>query len=172
MGCDIHLYVEYRNPKWNGESWHNFGSETNPGRDYNVFSHLAGVRTGGETIEHPPPRGMPKDAAFAARWDNQLYVDDDHAVDDEYCSSANAESWVKGGCSEWLDAEHTKVSHPDNHTHSWLTLDEFTEALGCAEAWAKTRGYGVDAEYGALLAAMAYLAKRGHEVRIVFWFDN
>jgi hypothetical protein len=50
---------------------------------------------------------------------------------------------------------------PDYHTHSWLTADEFQQAMQRAEA--------EHPEYLAVLAAMRAL---GPESRIVFCFDN
>ena len=45
MGCDIHLYIEYKNKKvaFDGykDSWHSFGKQINPGRNYAMFALMA-----------------------------------------------------------------------------------------------------------------------------------
>lgn len=52
----------------------------------------------------------------------------------------------------------------DWHSHSWLTADEFEEALTRA-----SKQWEVPKEYRAALATMREL---GSTARIVFWFDN
>lgn len=42
MGCDIHCYVEFQDYR---EHWNSFGGRVNPGRDYDTFKKLAGVRS-------------------------------------------------------------------------------------------------------------------------------
>ena len=68
MGCDIHLYIEYKNKmvEFDGYkySWHDFGKCINPGRNYVLFALMAGVRNyGNELPVIVPRRGMPEDAA-------------------------------------------------------------------------------------------------------------
>ena len=45
MGCDIHLYIEYKNKKvaFDGykDNWHSFGQRINPGRNYAMFALMA-----------------------------------------------------------------------------------------------------------------------------------
>ena len=66
MGYDIHMVMEYRavpgaeDPKpW----WWAFGGVCNPGRDYQLFNRLAGVR-GPKDGALIPARGLP--AAFSS----------------------------------------------------------------------------------------------------------
>lgn len=161
MGCDIHCYVEYY---WPGEDhsngkkrWRDFGQRINPGRNYTLFGYLAGVRR--DVTPVVPPRGVPRDLAWAASDDYWLWL--------EGKDRARAARWVEQGDSVYRhnDAgEPQWVSHPDYHTHSWLTPDEFEKALVLA---GETTG-----EYRALLAAMRSLEKDGDKVRLVFWFDN
>lgn len=70
MGCDIHLYMEYRTSK--GESWHAIAAgEFYQPRYYHYFSLLAGVRQ--RDIEQPvfQPRGLPSDLGYQVQseWD-------------------------------------------------------------------------------------------------------
>ena len=56
MGCDIHVCVEVRYRtlgRWTGT-----GELLNPGRYYDAFGRLAGVRRDG-----PAPKGLPPDAS-------------------------------------------------------------------------------------------------------------
>lgn len=107
MGCDIHMYVEYkRQEKWvNGDyfkenQYYDSNDESEPkyaiielygSRNYSLFSTLAGVRDYSEKVEPvSEPKGFPEDSCEFVR--------------KEY------EDW---DC--------------DGHTHSWLTLKELKE---------------------------------------------
>lgn len=174
MGADIHCYIEHgrRRKSHDGEGeeiyWSAFNySGLNPGRNYDVFGALAGVcRDDNQMFEL---RGLPDDLGFAARMDNQLYVvadDDPSAEHERFCSRSNAESWVNSGCSKWANDKKTTVTHPDWHSHSWLTPAEWRQVIEAEYE------YGPDDEYFAIAAAMEELERRGELVRIVFWFDN
>lgn len=175
MGCDIHMYVEYR-AKDSGH-WYTFGQKINPGRNYRLFGLLAGVRSGEEPMFQP--RGMPEDAAFSSRYDNSLCVAADGSGEG-MASLENAKRWVSSGYSKILVKGSTGgvknssseveigdiISHPDWHTHSWLTLDEYKSVL-------KKYKESHILEYKALAGAMSVLSNRGeNDVRVVFWFDN
>lgn len=54
----------------------------------------------------------------------------------------------------------------DAHTSSWLTVDEFAQAL---EVYGQKEGWTVPPVYTATLAFMRTL---GDSARLVFWFDN
>ncbi len=155
MGCDIHCYIECRDPKQ--PRWRDFGGRINPGRDYRVFEKLAGVRGFDEPEVHP--RGFPNDSAYKASDDYWLYITDTEG--DGYCTREQAERYVEGGCV-WCNEDKQRVSHPDWHSHSWLTPDEFERAITGFEA----------PEYKAILAAMRSFESQGCESRLVFWFDN
>lgn len=102
-------------------------------RNYSVFSQLAGVRGNAEPIV--PLRGFPDDSGWQAQHDN---------------------AWIN-------DEDRTFISHPDWHSHSWLTPEEFAQAINDID---------VTPDYVACLAAMMALHNRGWKSRIVFWFDN
>ena len=98
MGCDIHLYVEKRlkNGDWafvrnlnegiNGEGLRPWGEQGKAvggfwrlsGRNYNLFSRLAGVRGPG-----PAPKGLPNDVSE--------FLDEEH---ERYRSDAHSASWA------------------------------------------------------------------------------
>ena len=60
MGCDIHVFVEYK--LYGGDRWSNFGGEFRLPRNYTLFGYLAGIR--GYADPKIPPRGMPKDPSW------------------------------------------------------------------------------------------------------------
>ncbi len=157
MGCDIHLYIEYKHTEDN--LWSNFGKRINPGRNYGVFADLAGVRNSYGVTPATVPRGYPEDAAFATADDYWLNVTE---VEGEgCCSPKQAEVYVSYG-SRYSDETKNFVSNPDWHSHSWLTPDEYAKAIdGHAEP-----------EYRAILAALRSFEADGYQARVVFWFDN
>ena len=167
MGCDIHLYPEYRSRTT--AQWEPFGK--NMGwRDYTLFGFLAGVRGEGPPVV--APRGIPKDAStFGALSDHLLLITDNPEFFDSegWVSRERAEEWLaKGWSTLWSD---DRITSPDDHTPSWLTLEEYEEAVSrCETAYPE---HGVAEEYTAIAAALRHLRdERGCEVRVVFWFDN
>lgn len=159
MGCDIHCYIEYKSAG-SDSRWQDFGGRINPGRNYEIFAKLAGVRNYQELTPVAEPRGFPEDAAFAADGDHWMYVTETNGKG--YCSPSRAESMVVSGSSRYKDAEKMFVSNPDWHSHSWLTTDEYASVV---------EGTG-EPEYEAVLAAMRSFEEGGAKARIVFWFDN
>lgn len=174
MGADVHMYVEYNskerlphaNPAFN--SWRSFGDRINPGRNYNLFGLLAGVRCEGEIFA---VRGLPENLGWSANGDSTLYITES-GDDDGCCTLGQAESYEKWGSTIHKDAngKPTKVDHPDWHSHSWLTVDELQQVF---DAYFTKHGQNVGVEYRALLSAMRALENEGkNDVRVVFWFDN
>ena len=166
MGCDIHIYVEYK--EVSSKNWYPFGRRFNPGRSYNLFDKLAGVR--GCSSPETAGRGIPKDVSWAADHDNIVSIDyklmPNHGSSDNCVDSVTAAKWVETCGSKYIEdqivsgGKPSAVTNPDWHSRSWCTSKEF----------AKVVKYG-GAEYKALLAAVKYL-ERNHEVRLIFWFDN
>lgn len=159
MGCDIHCYIEYRDK--GSEHWNSFGGKINPGRDYDAFARLAGVRNYGRRTGALPPRGRlgQGDCGWAAYSDSICYVSENGESDTTKRSTA--ERWVKQGSSVWTDERKSAVTNPDWHSHTWLSLQEWKDAT--VEA---------GPEYHAMTAAMASLENDGYETRVVMWFDN
>lgn len=85
-----------------------------------------------------------------------------------YVKPDRAAKWVGSGSSRWRPGRPDYVSHPDWHTHSWLTPGEWEAALKAVPGVTRK----TEPEYFALLAAMRSLEASGFEVRCVFWFDN
>lgn len=66
MGCDIHMYIEYRKKGREGQ-FASLGGRINPGRNYELFAAMAGVRTYERREVMFEPRGLPPDAGYDAR---------------------------------------------------------------------------------------------------------
>lgn len=167
MGCDIHCYIEHR-PKDEKGDWNGFGGRINPGRYYAMFSILAGVRSGEDCPKLFSPKGIPVDLGYESNDDNRLFISDTKS--DDYVSKERAAEWVAKGYSKLVD-EHW-VTNPDWHSHSWLTPDEYQQAVECYNEFANPHGYHLDVEYLAILDCLRSFEKHGEDARLVFWFDN
>lgn len=199
MGCDIHMYVEYRKSVNSNFIWVNgdhfkmnpyFGDpgeaqferiELHGNRNYALFTTLCGVQDYSEkTIPVSDPKGIPEDCC----------------------------QYVKSECERW---------DGDGHTHSWATLKELREYQQkghklkysglisqkqiadlnngiTPNSWCQgTNAVGYERreweeENTVLNPLIAKMQKRAHElmqwdweeydaanddkIRIVFWFDN
>jgi hypothetical protein len=137
MGCDIHLYIEYKSKKTEFDGydsgWQSFGKSINPGRNYAMFGLMANVRncySDGKLPVLVEPRGMPEDAGYTATDDNRIYISETKSED--YVSMETAKRWVESGSSKFIndkDGNPTWVTQPDWHSHSWLTTSEFESVL-------------------------------------------
>lgn len=168
MGCDTHMYIEYR--KKGNEDWSPYGGRINPGRNYFIFGILAQVRC--ETEFSFPPKGLPKKLAYKADHDNRLYISDSN--EEGYTTMERAESWVRSGSSKFIndrEGNPTWVTHPDWHSHSWLSTDEFEKAMEFYRQQESGSKYP-EPEYEALLSSMKCFEELGYDCRVVFWFDN
>lgn len=185
MGCDIHMYIEYkdkeiseaREKRGESEYWSNFGTRFNPGRNYAMFAVLAGVR--GNYKDSFEPKGkLPIDTmGWTTLGDATLYITEDEEIADleGYVTLERAKSWRS--CEIYYSGgKPTRVEIPDWHSHSWLTIEELESAYQIYlkhmnEEWPGEEVV-VPSEYKAVLAAMKSLAENGDTVRVVFWFDN
>lgn len=180
MGCDIHMYIQYRNieetesRKERNEKpcWLSFGDGFNPGRNYTLFGILAGVRDWPDNEEKMfEARGLPDfELGWSARQDNILYItEDEECREGGYCTLKQAERWGRK-IVRHEDGKPWYTYHPDWHSHSWLTTKELSQAY----RWYKSvSGYSLSLEYRVLLKTMKALEDGGkNEVFVVFWFDN
>jgi hypothetical protein len=162
MGCDIHAYAEYKSA--NNDNWQTFGGEIVLDRNYKAFGQLAGVRSAGNPVF--PVRGLPHDLACRSSNDWWVFITEDGDLEQGYASPEKAAYWVANcRCTYRQDSQgkNSWVSHPDWHTPSWLTGDEWRKAI---------EGLEFGHEYRAVGAALSSLEQEGHETRVVFWFDN
>lgn len=173
MGCDIHMHLEFKDPKPNphiregASPWRGW-ARIYMARDYELFGYLAGVRSSVDPVV--APRGIPNDISWDTADEWYLRIHDEFAGQDMsgYCTLAKAQEWSKYGHKIFNDDEGKpyKVEHPDWHTPTWLTLDEYTQALSKI----KPEPYGMS--YWAMLGAMKELDWYHMDTRLVFWFDN
>lgn len=193
MGCDVHFYLEYCSKerreevlagKENGRGekvtmyWQSLGGQLSMGRNYTMFGFLSqGVRS--DFSDGFAPKGLPTDGmSWGTEVDAYLTINDKYAEDDNdghYCTLANAERWATHGNKIYYNSDGTpwRVDHPDWHSHSWLTIEEYEQALGHYNKLKDTDEYwGVPEAYNAVLAAMKSLENDGFYTRVVFWFDN
>ena len=153
MGCDIHLYIEYKNKKvaFDGykDNWHSFGQRINPGRNYAMFALMANVRnhySDGKLPVLVEPRGIPDDAEYYSSGDDRIYISEEKYDGEHSVTMERAKSWVESGSSKFINnqkGEPTWVTDPDNHSHSWLTTSEFetiiNNYLELESGWHKER---------------------------------
>ncbi len=170
MGCDIHLMIERKKgeQKWSAFSY----SQMNPGRDYRMFTAMAGVRCYNDDIETMEPKGFPEDAGWATVNEHSFYVSEEETDESGYTSRESAERWVSQKIAEWVDDKKHRVTDPDAHSQSWLTPDEFEKCLNNVNGLCDTAKYPVDPEYQAILAVLRTYEMLKYETRIVFWFDK
>lgn len=172
MGADIHCYVEYTEKAGSVplDDWQCFGGRINPGRNYYLFGLLAGVRGGPPIFE---PRGMPQSYSYEVRGDHLIYVSDGGG--ENTVTPERAEQLVNSCCAQYVKsvngAEKAFITHPDYHSHSFLSLDEYACVLKECEK-AIDYKYSISPEYYAVKAAMMELEKLGYVSRLVFWFDS
>ena len=166
MGCDIHLHIETRRKKRANDEliWFPFGGEFRLWRNYDLFGRLAGVRSATPALVKA--RGIPDDLAYTAAGTYWIHVGDDDSWEggNRSVSLDRAQQWGTATKRD-KDGNIKYVADPDCHTPTWLTPEEFREALGDTPAeWI--------ADYHAVLAAAGMLSFLGHDVRLVIWFDN
>ena len=122
MGCDIFCYIDYDDFQTKDGGWYVscFASDIAFGRNYTLFSLMAGVRHDPHTDNFTPlfqPRGLPKDISWNAKNAYTMYVSDD-CEGKGYCSIEDATRWVHSGRSKWIGEK--RISRPDWHSASWL----------------------------------------------------
>lgn len=175
MGTDIHMYVQYREKERANSQydfWYSFGERINPGRCYDMFAILSdGVR--GRWKKHFRAKGLPTKMGYSAENDAYLWIrekdEDPRDYENRSCTLEDALRWGREIIRD-KEGKPFKTAHPDWHSHSWLNVSEFEQAL----KWYKEQTkYTPSVEYRALFKAMKELENRGkNEVIVVFWFDN
>jgi hypothetical protein len=172
MGCDIHLYIEYKSKNTENEYWWGFGGRYNPGRNYAIFGLMAkGVRC--EFPESFPIKGLPNVLGYKSKSDNLLYICEEEGEGN--CKLRDAWRWHESGASKIIfhNEQPTWVTNPDWHSHSWLSADEFQSVWDNYIKIARANGYGdEEPEWEAVNVLLQHFKNKGYEARIVFWFDN
>lgn len=183
MGCDIHTYVEYA--EWTQRDglpyWSNF-TKNGGSRNYLMFGVLAGVRV--PDVQLFSPKGMPEGSmGYGTADDYWLSVAPDAhpewADTEGYTDIESATRWVESGYSTGERDDNgrlRRVSGPDWHSHSWLTLAEHKQAMSHYQSVISEQYPGEDktvpSEWLAMAAAMQAFEDAGKQTRLIFWFDN
>jgi hypothetical protein len=187
MGCDIHGVIEYKTNGRADDPFYAFCELTCPQRDYDVFYAIAGVRQRDRVINMFKPRGLPKNASSTVVSATSLFVvrDDHPGLDYKYnhVGITKALKWIAEGSSKLFVAgdknaidqcgEHSFITHPNYHSHSYLYADELESALAALEEDKMLDG---GSDYWSVLETMKSLQKtkglNPDQVRLVFWFDS
>ena len=138
MGCDIHLHTEI---KIDGV-WHHY-SCPNVGRDYRIFTKMAGVRniTGIEPFSEP--RGLPKDTTRIVQLSSQFWGSDGHS-------------------HSWLNAEEIFQLEAFVARLSDKSCDFGRIFYGrWGDIWESRATSGHDP-----------MRRKIQDIRFIFWFDN
>lgn len=173
MGTDIHCYIEYTHPTYKKSNgifkWHGFGSGNFGSRCYPLFDALFALQRPGEICGD---RNIPQDISNDTRKHYMLDISDDgiSESDDDYyrrITFDQAISWIDPHSRIEVDENGflNSISCPDYHSDSWLTADEFDQAIDSIESV-------IDPEYHAMVSICRTYEKFGYTARIVFWFDN
>ena len=172
MGCDIHAFVELVSKE--DQTRVSSIAEFNLGRDYRLFTVLAGVRVS-EQLLFPEPKGIPKSLGWQTGDKYYMVVvpDNEPGEEENTVKRSSAEEYVKDGFSTWEDPKNQwRISSPDWHTPSYLNTKELEDAIqvyGPANA-----GLEGTREIRGVLSLMKTLDQdnKKTEARFVFWFDN
>ena len=159
MGCDIHLFIEYKENTSN--NWWCFGSEINPGRNYSIFAHLCGVRNYHNIKPITEPRGLPDDVSFDVLSANTYCMSDHKDCGDDFIYKPEAIKLILKGYAKPYGND--RIVRPDWHSHSWATAKELNQVL---------KEINCNAEWEVVLAILKKFEELGKDTRIVFWFDN
>ena len=169
MGCDIHLFVEYktRNTTNDWESVSNGKIIVN--RNYYLFGCLCkGVRYLNEKAFKE--RGIPVDLRiWSSAWDDiYMLIDDEPEGPENTCTTSDAEKWGNQIITGEFGVKYTL--NPDRHSHSYLSLQQLKSAIDLY--------ISIDPIHNsphiikAIIALMSSLEDDGYETRVVFSFDN
>ena len=159
MGCDIHGYIESQPFKDSNPKYWYVNADISIMRDYAMFGLLAGVRGGDDPLF--APRGW--DENSATKYEFCLRISDDELDDEHSCTRDRATEWIERGCSK--PVSKNLITHPDWHTPSWLTAEEYETVLSTYKEKYPERNAN---EWEAILAFMKCIP----DSRFTFWFDN
>lgn len=118
MGCDIHVYAEYRYPNWQGQESYCWmlGDKIQVERDYYLFALIANVRTYADNVAIYPERGIPQDISLGTLV--------------EFTSPATQQEFDEAEIkNRWQLGDYLRVRSWDWHSATWLTSAEMREVL-------------------------------------------
>lgn len=173
MGTDIHLHIEYKHPQYGMQSIEDVGI----GRDYELFTALAGIQNYDDRPVLYPPRGFPGDVStfVLSRYYSRIIPDD--AGDDLklgvkwWCYDSDALEYAEKYGVEIVNIYGTRlIANNAVHSPSYLDRLEILQSLDYS-------GYNqgeAPIEFLMLMDILTAIDNRyGCDTsRIVFWFDN
>jgi hypothetical protein len=130
MGCDIHAHIEFFS-KTEHKTTSNcfvrcFSGELSFGRDYILFGLMAGVRHSVPPIIKP--KGIPTTPTLSYEVTDAYYL---NVISDEAPRAPTnsireslAKEYVSEAYSIYVDDSKLRITNPNFHTPTWLTLDE------------------------------------------------
>lgn len=189
MGTDIHAFVEIdysrdSEPFGENAAIRPFnGGEFFLWRNYDLFNALGDGRnyrfSEDEIEKHSryPPRGLPSQCSYAV-YNRYFHLVDDGSYDSRLepslprISKEKADEWLRDGLSTLgpPNAKLQRVSNPDWHSPSWLTLDEIYRSL----AHFGLNINDVKPDFRIVVQTMKLFEEElgPGRTRLVFWFDN
>lgn len=167
MGCDIHLYVEYRKKNSN-RNWESSGTVMpNCGdRIYGMFAVMANVRNYDNLEQIVPDRGYPMDATYST--DNAYFceISEDELHEDSFYHASVVTKKV-GKRTLYMREDI------DYHSANWCTASELEECINFIFKDESGNWSESSIEWLALLGAMKGYEMSGEfECRAVYWFDS
>lgn len=165
MGCDIHMFIEYKvgDAPWTADKNHQVIEEdgyehvsqvTSSGRNYTLFGALAGVRS-----EGPDAKGFPEDVSDIIKKASDLYDSDGHSH--SYSSLEEFKEALKE-CEITLDPAAEPIAFSDNYGYRWANLLNYLE-----NQYTRLK---LDIESEKMLLDQDINTEV--QVRLVYYFDN
>jgi hypothetical protein len=130
MGCDIHAYIEFFS-KTEHKNTSNcyvgcFSGQLSLGRDYTLFGLIAGVRHSVPPLINP--KGIPTKPGLSYEVADDYYLsvvsDEATRVSPNSIRQSLAQEYVLDAQSTYVDDSKMRITNPNFHTPTWVTLDE------------------------------------------------
>ena len=171
MGCDIHLYIEYKvnDGEWTADPHHTMYDDDEgylrdvsaSGRDYSLFGALAGVRGDG-----PDPKGLPDDISPIIKSAAERYGDDGHSH--SWTSLKDFKKILKDLGYEFPKSKDAFFNYGDYDFTTNPPPPAFTTVVNYCEDMENNIEWIVF-EKAVLTGGKG---KYKIDVRLVYWFDN
>ncbi len=165
MGCDIHTHLEIKV----ASRWHHYSSPSII-RNYDLFTKMAGVRSGGSPIVPiSMPKGLPEKLSVVTKIDYENWGLDAHST-----------SWFNAKEIKQLIDFHIRYTCnvPDHIPES--QEDRYIAEKSRTNSKIRKHAYEVRSSWGYVFGCYISdfvenreeLPKKLQDIRLVFWFDN
>jgi len=201
MGCDIHLYTEYKKDgKWNpGDAWKQaedgvleipYHLQPYNNRNYQFFAWLADVRNGtwGDTIPViSEPKGLPKDCSELIKKHSANWGEDGHShsyftlpeLEEAYKKSKEqlihfqaVPMLSEEALQEWLKTPEKDRRAPKGYSAGSWSGGKSQPSYGWYEPLSELINYAYNSVKEYLWKLSIEYNVPKEDVRTVFWFDN